>query len=113
MFLFGERRNRRKKDCFKVIYLCFLCVPEKDFLNQNTKTHSLFLGTGLGGPITVIQIKVLRFLTVMGYRSGVNILQLFGDKARGLCFGNLVLAKQVAVGQGGGAGRRGWCCKVL
>ena len=49
---------------FKVINLCFLCVPEKDFLNQNTKTHSPFLGTGLGGAITVIQIKVLRFLTL-------------------------------------------------
>ena len=63
MFFFGERKNR-KKDYFKVINLCFLCVPKKDFLNQNTKTHFFFLGTGLGGAITVIQIKVLRFLTL-------------------------------------------------
>ena len=113
MFFFGERKNR-KKDYFKVINLCFLCVPKKDFLNQNTKTHFLFFrhrvgGCDYGDPDK--SFTVLNF--VMGHRCGVNILQLFGDKARGLCLGNLVLAKQVAVGQGGGAGRRGWCCKVL
>lgn len=62
MFFFGERKNR-KKDYFKVINLCFLCVPKKDFLNHQNSL-SFFLGTGLGGAITVIQIKVLRFLTL-------------------------------------------------
>ena len=100
------KEKNEQKDYFKVINLCFLCVYKKDFLPFFRHRVG---GCDYGDPDKIF--TVLNF--VMGHRCGVNILQLFGDKARGLCFGNLVLAKQVAVGQGGGAGRRGWCCKVL